>query len=352
MNKKLIISDLSLVLENNKDKSKVLTDVNFDLDESEIGCILGPSGCGKTSLLRAIAGFENINSGSVLKDGVCISNSLENTSVQNRKMGMVFQDYALFPNMDVKTNIAFGLKDATKKEKEDRVNYLLELVSLEQYKDKYPHELSGGEQQRVALIRALAPSPDVLLLDEPFSNIDADIKEELVTDVRDLLKELSITSIIVTHDQYEAFNIADKVAIMNNGKVEQVGNAYDIYHKPINKFVADFIGLGVFIPITRNQNGELETPLGLIEKNKLPQTNFDSKDLEMLLRPDDIIHNDESDTMAVVVEKQFRGAEFLYKLLYNDQYPLLCFAPSHHNHKIGESIGIQLEMEHYVIFEK
>jgi iron(III) transport system ATP-binding protein len=116
--------------------------------------------------------------------------------------------------------------------------------------------------------------------------------------------------------------------------------------------VADFIGLGVFIPITRNQNGELETPLGLIEKNKLPQTNFDSKDLEMLLRPDDIIHNDESDTMAVVVEKQFRGAEFLYKLLYNDQYPLLCFAPSHHNHKIGESIGIQLEMEHYVIFEK
>jgi len=340
------------VLENNKDKSKVLTDVNFDLDESEIGCILGPSGCGKTSLLRAIAGFENINSGSILKDGVCISNSLENTSVQNRKMGMVFQDYALFPNMDVKTNIAFGLKDATKKEKEDRVNYLLELVSLEQYKDKYPHELSGGEQQRVALIRALAPSPDVLLLDEPFSNIDADIKEELVTDVRDLLKELSITSIIVTHDQYEAFNIADKVAIMNNGKVEQVGNAYDIYHKPINKFVADFIGLGVFIPITRNQNGELETPLGLIEKNKLPQTNFDSKDLEMLLRPDDIIHNDESDTMAVVVEKQFRGAEFLYKLLYNDQYPLLCFAPSHHNHKIGESIGIQLEMEHYVIFEK
>ena len=352
MNKKLIISDLSLVLENNKDKSKVLTDVNFDLDESEIGCIFGPSGCGKTSLLRAIAGFENINSGSILKDGVCISNSLENTSVQNRKMGMVFQDYALFPNMDVKTNIAFGLKDATKKEKEDRVNHLLELVSLEQYKDKYPHELSGGEQQRVALIRALAPSPDVLLLDEPFSNIDADIKEELVTDVRDLLKELSITSIIVTHDQYEAFNIADKVAIMNNGKVEQVGNAYDIYHKPINKFVADFIGLGVFIPITRNQNGELETPLGLIEKNKLPQTNFDSKDLEMLLRPDDIIHNDESDTMAVVVEKQFRGAEFLYKLLYNDQYPLLCFAPSHHNHKIGESIGIQLEMEHYVIFEK
>lgn len=352
MNKKLIISDLSLVLENNKDKNKVLTNVNFDLEESEIGCILGPSGCGKSSLLRAIAGFENINSGSILKDGVCISNSLENTPVQDRKMGMVFQDYALFPNMDIKTNVAFGLKNNTKKEKEDRVNHLLDMVGLGKYKDKYPHELSGGEQQRVALIRALAPSPDILLLDEPFSSIDADIKEDLVSDIRDLLKELSITSIIVTHDQNEAFNIADKVAIMNNGKVEQIGNAYDIYHKPVNKFVADFIGLGVFIPITRNKNGQLETPLGMIEKDKLSEKHVPAKDLEMLLRPDDIIHNDESAIMAVVVEKQFRGAEFLYKLLYNDKYPLLCFAPSHHNHKIGEAIGIELEIEHYVIFEK
>ena len=352
MNKKLFISDLSLVLGNNKNESKVLTNINFDLEESEIGCILGPSGCGKSSLLRAIAGFENINSGSILKDGVCISNSLENTSVQDRKMGMVFQDYALFPNMDVKTNIAFGLKNNTKKEKENRVNYLLDMVGLGQYKDKYPHELSGGEQQRIALIRALAPSPDILLLDEPFSNIDADIKEDLVSDVRDLLKELSITSVIVTHDQNEAFNIADKVAIMNNGKVEQIGNAYDIYHKPVNKFVADFIGLGVFVPITRNKNGQLKTPLGMIEKDKLSGNHIESKDLEMLLRPDDIIHNDQSDIMAVVMEKQFRGAEFLYKLLYNDRYPLLCFAPSHHDHKIGEAIGIELEIEHYVIFEK
>ena len=190
------------------------------------------------------------------------------------------------------------------------------------------------------------------MLDEPFSNIDADIKEDLVSDVRDLLKELSITSVIVTHDQNEAFNIADKVAIMNNGKVEQIGNAYDIYHKPVNKFVADFIGLGVFVPITRNKNGQLETPLGMIEKDKLSGNHIESKDLEMLLRPDYIIHNDQSDIMAVVMEKQFRGAEFLYKLLYNYRYPLLCFAPSHHDHKIGEAIGIELEIEHYVIFEK
>ena len=349
MNKKLIISDLSLIY---GDKNKILSNVNFDLKESEIGCILGPSGCGKTSLLRAIAGFENIISGTILKDGVCISNSLENTSVQDRKMGMVFQDYALFPNMNVKSNIAFGLNNKSKKEKDDRVNYLLDLVNLGQYKNKYPHELSGGEQQRVALVRALATSPEILLLDEPFSNIDADIKEELVSDVRDLLKELSITSIVVTHDQYEAFNIADKIVIMNNGKVEQVGNAYDIYHKPINKFVADFVGLGIFLPITQNKNGKLETPLGMLEEKKLKKDLMKFENLEMLLRPDDIIHNDESKTKAVVIEKQFRGAEFLYKLLYNDKYPLLCYAPSHHNHKIGESIGIEVDIEHYVIFEK
>ena len=352
MNKKLIISDLSLVFGDDKDSSKILSNINFDLEESEIGCILGPSGCGKTSLLRAIAGFENIISGTILKDGVCISNNLENTSVQNRKMGMVFQDYALFPNMDIKSNIAFGLKDKTKVDKEVRVNYLLDLVNLNKYKDKYPHELSGGEQQRVALIRALAPSPEILLLDEPFSNIDADIKENLVSDVRDLLKELSITSIIVTHDQHEAFNIADKIAIMNNGKIEQIGNAYDIYHKPVNKFVADFVGLGVFVPITKNKDENLETPLGLLDTTKFQDCEIHSKNLQMLLRPDDIIHNDESSTKAVVIEKQFRGAEFLYKLLYNDKYPLLCYAPSHHNHKIGESIGIELEIEHYVIFEK
>ena len=352
MNKKLIISDLSLDFGKDKNNRKVLSNINFDLEESEIGCILGPSGCGKTSLLRAIAGFENIISGTILKDGVCISNSLENISVQNRKMGMVFQDYALFPNMDIKSNIAFGLKGMTKADKEARVNYLLKLVNLDKHKDKYPHELSGGEQQRVALIRALAPSPEIILLDEPFSNIDADIKEDLVTDVRVLLKELSITSIIVTHDQYEAFNIADKVAIMNNGKIEQIGNAYDIYHKPVNKFVADFIGLGVFVPIVKNENGIFETPLGLLDKNKFHKDEMKYKNLEMLLRPDDIIHNDESSTKAIVIEKQFRGAEFLYKLLYNDKYPLLCYAPSHHDHRIGESIGIELEIEHYVIFEK
>ena len=349
MNKKLIISDLSLEY---KDKNKVLSDINFDIEESEIGCILGPSGCGKTSLLRAIAGFEDINSGTILKDGVCISNNLENTPVQNRQMGMVFQDYALFPNMDIKSNIAFGIKNQTNNDKDKRVNYLLDLVNLKQQKNKFPHELSGGEQQRVALIRALAPSPEILLLDEPFSNIDADIKEELVSDVRDLLKELSITSIIVTHDQYEAFNIADKVAIMNCGKIEQIGTPYNIYHKPVNKFVADFIGLGVFLPINKKSNGKLETPLGILDKDRINYDISKIENLEMLIRPDDIIHNDTSKLEAVVIEKQFRGAEFLYKLLYNGEYPLLCYAPSHHDHKIGESIGIDVDIEHYVIFEK
>ena len=349
MDKKLIISNLSLTFE---EKNKVLSNINFHIDDSEIGCILGPSGCGKTSLLRAIAGFESISSGSILKDGVCITNSVENTPVANRNMGMVFQDYALFPNMDVKSNIAFGLKNSTELEKDNRVNYLLDLVNLVDCKNKYPHELSGGEQQRIALVRALAPSPDIILMDEPFSNIDQDIKEELVSDVRLLLKELAITSIIVTHDQNEAFNLADKVAIMNNGTIQQVGIPYDIYHKPVNKFVANFIGLGTFLPLKKNNKGAFEIPLGPLDNNRIKNelTKFDN--LEMLIRPDDIIHNDLSMKKAKILEKQFRGAEFLYKLLYNNEHQILCYAPSHHNHEIGELIGIELDIQHYVIFER
>jgi len=349
MDKKLIISNLSLTFE---EKNKVLSNINFHIDDSEIGCILGPSGCGKTSLLRAIAGFESISSGTILKDGVCITNSVENTPVANRNMGMVFQDYALFPNMDVKSNIVFGLKNSTQLEKDNRVNYLLDLVNLVDCKNKYPHELSGGEQQRIALVRALAPSPDIILMDEPFSNIDQDIKEELVSDVRSLLKELAITSIIVTHDQNEAFNLADKVAIMNNGTIQQVGIPYDIYHKPVNKFVANFIGLGTFLPLKKNNKGDFEIPLGPLDNNRIKNelTKFDN--LEMLIRPDDIIHNDLSIKKAKILEKQFRGAEFLYKLLYNNEHQILCYAPSHHNHEIGELIGIELDIQHYVIFER
>ena len=349
MDKKLIISNLSLTFES---KNKVLSNINFHIDDSEIGCILGPSGCGKTSLLRAIAGFESVSSGSILKDGVCITNSVENTPVSNRNMGMVFQDYALFPNMDVKSNIAFGLKNSTELEKDNRVNYLLDLVNLVDCKNKYPHELSGGEQQRIALARALAPSPDIILMDEPFSNIDQDIKEELVSDVRLLLKELAITSIIVTHDQNEAFNLADKVAIMNNGIIQQVGIPYDIYHKPVNKFVANFIGLGTFLPLKKNNKGDFEIPLGPLDNNRIKNelTKFDN--LEMLIRPDDIIHNDLSMKKAKILEKQFRGAEFLYKLLYNNEHQILCYAPSHHNHEIGELIGIEIDIQHYVIFER
>ena len=349
MDKKLIISNLSLTFES---KNKVLSNINFHIDDSEIGCILGPSGCGKTSLLRAIAGFESVSSGSILKDGVCITNSVENTPVSNRNMGMVFQDYALFPNMDVKSNIAFGLKNSTELEKDNRVNYLLDLVNLVDCKNKYPHQLSGGEQQRIALVRALAPSPDIILMDEPFSNIDQDIKEELVSDVRLLLKELAITSIIVTHDQNEAFNLADKVAIMNNGTIQQVGIPYDIYHKPVNKFVANFIGLGTFLPLKKNNKGGFEIPLGPLDNNRIKNelTKFDN--LEMLIRPDDIIHNDLSMKKAKILEKQFRGAEFLYKLLYNNEHQILCYAPSHHNHEIGELIGIEIDIQHYVIFER
>ena len=331
-------------------ESLVVKGLNLDIPQGEFLTMLGPSGSGKTTTLMMLAGFETPTSGEIYLGGEPISSIPPN----KRGIGMVFQNYALFPHMTVNENLAFPLevRKLEKSEVDEKVHKALSMVELQDFGTRMPLQLSGGQQQRVALARALAPSPDILLMDEPFSNIDEEIKEELVSDIRVLLKQLKITSIIVTHDQYEAFNLADKVSIINNGKIQQVGNSYDIYHKPKNKFVADFIGLGVFMPVKKTNSNDFEIPIGILDHTKIKDDLLKYKNPEMLIRPDDIIHNDSSDLKAVVLEKQFRGAEFLYRLLYNEKYPLLCYAPSHHNHEIGESIGIELDMEHYVIFEK
>ena len=350
MNKRLVISDLAMAYSRDG-KGFSLKNINFDLGDSEIGCFLGPSGCGKTSLLRAVAGLEPISEGSILSNGLCISTASSVLPASKRKIAMVFQDYALFPNLTIEKNIVFGLDKLTKEEKFNKVESLLSLVNMEKYRNSYPHELSGGEQQRVALIRALATSPDILLLDEPFSSLDVEIKESLIKDVKELLKNFSIASIIVTHDQFEAFSIADKIAVINNGEILQTGTAYEIYHEPSTKFVADFVGLGTFLPAKLEGKDTLNTPLGLIKN--FSRKNFkESDDLEILIRPDDVIHDDSSKMKAVVVDKHFRGAEFLYELKYKQKFPLLCYALSHHDHKLGESIGIEVDCEHCVVFKK
>ena len=219
----------------------VVKDLSLCLKQGSIGCLLGASGCGKTTVLRAIAGFEPLRSGSISLGDTVLSTPSYMVAPEKRQVGMMFQDYALFPHLNVIQNIAFGLRRWDQKRRDKRVEELLNLVDLEGSGHRYPHELSGGQQQRVALARALAPEPSLLLLDEPFSNLDVDTRERLAFEVRDILKKTGHTAILVTHNQAEAFAIADRIGIMQNGSIAQWATPYCLHHQPNSPFVADFI---------------------------------------------------------------------------------------------------------------
>ncbi|MDH3448889.1 MAG: ABC transporter ATP-binding protein [Gammaproteobacteria bacterium] len=333
------------------DDLQVLSRINFSLMPGEIGCMLGPSGCGKTTVLRVIAGFEPAWQGSILIDGVEVSSQHVLLPPEQRKIGMVFQDFALFPHLRVEDNVRFGLDGMSRKEQQVRVQEMLAIVGMPAYAQAFPHQLSGGQQQRIALARALAPRPRLLLLDEPFSNMDAELREQLAREVRNILKQENSTAILVTHDQHEAFAMADEICVMNEGSILQQGSGYDLYHQPANRFVADFIGQGVIIPATVESATSVRTDLGVIEGDARiadpPGTMLD-----VLIRPDDVVHDDESEDSAVVVEKAFRGADFLYYLRMDSGIEVMCLAPSHHNHKINERIGIRLNVDHLVTFSR
>ncbi|MCD0503485.1 ABC transporter ATP-binding protein [Bordetella petrii] len=219
----------------------VVQDLSLALPSGHIGCLLGASGCGKTTILRAVAGFEPVRAGHIALDGKVISSPTVQVAPELRRVGMMFQDYALFPHLTAAQNVAFGLRKLGKAERTARVAEMLDLVGLSASADSYPHEISGGQQQRVALARALAPSPDLLLLDEPFSNLDVDTRERLAFEVRDILKSTGHTAILVTHNQAEAFAIADRIGVMNQGKVVQWDTPYNLHHHPADGFVRDFV---------------------------------------------------------------------------------------------------------------
>jgi iron(III) transport system ATP-binding protein len=334
---------------------EIVHGLSFSLVRGEIGCLLGPSGCGKTTVLRAIAGFESLIDGRIALGGRQLSAKGTTAPPETRHVGVVFQDYALFPHLSVADNIGFGLRKLSAPERSARVGRLLSLVGLAAQGRQYPHELSGGQQQRVALARALAPKPDLLLLDEPFSNLDIDLRERLAIEVRDILKELGTTAVLVTHDQHEAFAIADHIGVMQDGAIVQWDNAYNLYHRPGNRFVADFIGQGVFMPGTvdlPNQRVNIELgSLPLWQGVDVCATDEKNAQLvDVLLRDDDVIHDDASPLQAEVVRKAFRGAEFLYTLKLPSGQALLALVPSHHDHAIGEKIGIRLGADHVVTF--
>lgn len=331
-------------------QAPVFSGVSFALPRGQIACLLGPSGCGKTTVLRAIAGFAPLREGLIRLNGEVVSTPAIHTPPEQRGVGMVFQDYALFPHLDVRGNVAFGLSNFGRAERGARVDEMLALVGLSELARRYPHELSGGQQQRVALARALAPRPRLLLLDEPFSNLDVALREKLAVDVQAILRHTGTTAVFVTHDQHEAFAIADMVGVMARGKILQWASPYDLYHQPVSRFVAGFIGEGVLLPGRRVDAQHVETELGVIRSNEV-QANAKLGDVSVLIRPDDIQHDDASPLHARVVAKAFRGAQFLYTLELPSGQCVVSLVPSHHDHVIGEPIGIRLEVDHVVAFE-
>jgi iron(III) transport system ATP-binding protein len=347
MEKLLEISDL----QHGYNGHRVLNGFSLTLARSQIGCILGPSGCGKTTALRCIAGFERIASGRIAINGQVVSRAGYRLPPERRRIGMVFQDYALFPHLTVADNVGFGLRSLDSADRARRITEQLEVIGMERAAGRYPHELSGGQQQRVALARALAPRPELLLLDEPFSHLDVDLRQRLGVEVRDILKQQNMTAILVTHDQHDAFAIADEIGIMREERIEQWGTAYELYHRPATRFVADFVGQGAFLPGVTLDDGRIELELGIFRAST-PHDWRRGTPVDVLLRPDDILHDDASPLQAEVLHKAFRGAEFLYSLRLPGGGRVLSLVPSHHNHAIGERIGIRLELDHLVVFRR
>lgn len=328
---------------------EVVKKISLELREGEIGCLLGPSGCGKTTLLRVIAGFEEIENGSVLLKGNLVSQVGYHLPPESRNIGMVFQDYALFPHLSVQENIAFGITRFPKKDRKRRVEELLELVGLVELGGAYPHELSGGQQQRVALARALAPKPQLLLLDEPFSNLDVSLREKLTVEVRDIIKTSGITALMVTHNQFEAFAVADNIGVLFEGEMQQWDSAYNIYHNPLTREVATFVGDGVLLNGKVTGSGGVECGLGLLNGSQLKGCDVGCG-VELLVRPEDILHVDSSPVRAEIIHKSFRGPNILYKLQLPNGERCLALVSSHHNHSLGEMIGIVPEVDNIVAF--
>jgi iron(III) transport system ATP-binding protein len=329
----------------------VLRDLSLSIRRGTIACLLGASGCGKTSVLRAIAGFEPLSAGEIALNDKVVSRRGTRLPPEQRRVGMVFQDYALFPHLTVADNVGFGLHVLPKRERDARVTELLITVGLADAEEKFPHELSGGQQQRVALARALAPRPELLLLDEPFSNLDVELRERLSAEVRSILKQQQTTALLVTHDQHEAFSFADEIGIMHQGAILQWDSAYNLYHRPATRMVADFIGQGVFLPGTVLDASHVRCELGVLDAREALAYPCGTE-VDVLVRPDDVLHDDASPVSAKVEHKAFRGAEFLYTLQLPGGSRVFSLVPSHHDHAMGESIGIRIAIDHLVAFAR
>jgi len=324
-------------------------ELSLSVNDGELLTMLGPSGCGKTTTLRMIAGLEQPSDGTIEIDGDTVADSTSFEKPEERDVGIVFQDYALFPHLDVEENIAFGLTDATERAVDERVTELLELVDLSEHREKMPSQLSGGQQQRVALARSLAPEPDVLLLDEPFSNLDVRLRVEMREEVRKILKRAGVTAISVTHDQEEALSISDRVAIMNDGTIEQVGDPAEVFENPESRFVASFLGQASFLS-ARVAGDDIETGMGTFETGRLngPVEAYNGATVDVLVRPDDLraVPTAESTADGYVTQRQYNGPSFVYRVKLHSGDVVHCLHNHSESFEPGEPVEIDLTADH------
>ncbi|PHQ39139.1 ABC transporter ATP-binding protein [Halorubrum persicum] len=321
--------------------------VSLDVKPGELLTFLGPSGCGKTTTLRTIAGLEEPTEGRITLGDEAVSGDGAFVPPEERDVGIVFQNFALFPHLTVRENIAFGLDDAGASSA--RVDELLDLVDLPEHGEKTPDQLSGGQKQRVALARSLAPEPEVLLLDEPFSNLDVRLRVEMREEVRRILKQAGVTAVSVTHDQEEALSISDRVAVMNDGRIEQVGRPESVFERPESKFVASFLGRASFLE-GELRDGKVETGVGRFDAVTLEgyDTVYDGAPVDVLVRPDDLRASPASAELAdgTIVSRQYVGPSFIYRVELDSGEVVHCL----HNHveefDLDEAVSLELTADH------
>jgi len=328
------------------DRPPAVDGLSLAVEQGEILALLGPSGCGKTTTLRLIAGFEAPDAGRIVLRGSVVTDAGRLVPPEERGVGMVFQDYALFPHLTVADNVGFGLRRLDRAARAPRIAQVLELVGLQGYADRYPHELSGGQQQRVAVARALAPAPALVLLDEPFSSLDADLRSQMRDEVEKILRTTGTTAIFVTHDQEEAFTLADRVGVLSEGRLLQLGTPEGIYHHPASQFVAEFVGAADFLPGLVTSEG-IVTEVGIFANTGQLEV---GERVEVMIRPDDITFVPARDGAGVITRRYFRGSETLYCIRLPSGHRVHSSQPSASMLPTGTRVRAQAHVLHVVAF--
>lgn len=328
------------------DAQTVLESLSLEVEQGQIVCLLGASGCGKTTLLKAIAGLLPLSGGEMFLNGMIMDNGQHWVPPEQRNIGMIFQDYALFPHLTVAENVAFGLCGYTDKALKSKVAEMLALVHLSAFAERYPHQLSGGQQQRVAIARSLAYKPDLLLLDEPFSNIDTQVRHELIAEIRKLFKAQGVTAIFVTHSREEAFAFADKMAVMNRGVIEQYGTASELYYRPASRFVADFLGGGSYLPAHCVDAEHYQTHFGVLKA--LSQQSLEKdQTCDLLLRPQNIHIQPDTSSPIIVLEQQFMGDHCRYVI---DVQGTKLLATATDSVSVGQQVAVTIDEQGILAF--